>query len=49
MLKYIPPKLWLGSIVLLWGLSSALQGVTQGFAGMMICVSILHLRIPNHH
>lgn len=38
LLKYIPPKIWLTSVVTLWGLASALQGVTQNFGGMMACV-----------
>lgn len=45
--RYIPPRIWLGSIVLAWGLASALQGITTGFSGMMVCVRERTILPPN--
>ncbi|WWC92015.1 uncharacterized protein L201_006969 [Kwoniella dendrophila CBS 6074] len=37
LLKYIPPKFFLTTIVTLWGLTSTLQGITGSYGGMIAC------------
>ncbi|WVR09355.1 hypothetical protein IAU60_006421 [Kwoniella sp. DSM 27419] len=37
LLRYIPPKYFLTTIVTLWGLASTLQGITTTYGGMIAC------------
>lgn len=37
MLKHFSPSVWMGRIMLTWGIISMCQGATQNYAGILAC------------
>ncbi|MCJ1463803.1 hypothetical protein MMC07_002412 [Pseudocyphellaria aurata] len=40
-LKKVPPMIWLGGIMICWGLCTMGQGLTQNFGGLVTCRALM--------